>query len=128
MKKTDYLTDEELLLLIESAEQMDLPSAPGYLKETILSKAASKETHRKHELFFFGAKVITAAAAAIALLITMPDMAQNSPVPQSAQMYHRETAVRQKEDSLLWKFNQITNQFCSQMSDTADFIFYKEEN
>lgn len=128
MSENNYLTDKELQLLIETAEQEPMPAAPGYLKETILAKAARTETRPRRELFFFGAKVIAAAAAAIALLLTMPDAEQLNRISQTELASRQKVADYDKEDSVLWQFNQKTNQFCSLLSDTANFIFYKEEN
>ena len=128
MKTTDYLSDEELLLLMESVEKDMMLAAPGYLKENILAKTTGTNTGKRHELLFFGTKILVAAAAAIAMLITMPNTEQLSRISQTAQTARRESAAYEIEDSVLWKFNQKANQFCSQLSDSADFIFYKEEN
>lgn len=125
MKKTDYLTDIDLMQLIESVENNDLILAPDYLKDTILKKSALKRPVRQHELLFFSAKIITAAAASIALLFALPDFGQIEHYEQRLSI-RQEVAGSIEGDSVLRKFNQTANHFCSLLSDGTNYIFRKE--
>ncbi len=128
MKKPDYLTDEELIRLIDSVEADSLLQAPGYLKDSIVQKTIPKRpSHRQHELLFFGAKIVAAAAASIALLFIMPDGRRAGDFTRPGLLAQKETADYVREDSLLRKFNQRANAFCGMISDGANFIFEKEE-
>ena len=128
MKNPDYLTDEELQKLIASVESSDLLSAPGYLKDAIIQKAAPKRPRRQHELLLFSAKIITAAAASIALLFTMPDFEQMGNFPQRSIITAERPAENTGDDSFLRKFNQKANEFCSMISDGTNYFFQKEEH
>lgn len=127
MKELNYLTDDEVIQLIESVEKNEMIAAPDYLKNTILREAEKKKIPKQHELFFFSAKIVAAAAAAIALLIVLPSAEQFDRFSQTNVLVREEMVHDPNQDSLLRKFNQKTNQFCSMISDTTNFIFYKED-
>ena len=127
MKKPDYLTDGELIQLIHSVEEDPLLKAPAYLKDAIAQKTIPKRPHRQHELFFFSAKIVAAAAASIALLFLMPDQRAAGDFTRPGLTVREETADYVREDSFFRKFNQRTNAFCGMISDGADAIFQKEE-
>lgn len=126
MEKLNYLTEDELQQLIESVEEDTLMQAPGYLKDAILEKSIPKRIPRQHELLFFSAKIITAAAACIALLFILPD-GQQADVTQPGVLVREEAYDDNGEDSFFRKFNQKANQFCSIINDGTNLIFQKEE-
>ena len=127
MKELNYLSDEELMQLMESAEQNTLLQAPGYLKDAIVQKSVSRRPPRRHELLFFSAKIITAAAASIALLFIMPDERQAGDFTRQELLSRTEASDNAAEDSFFRKFNQRANQFCSMVYDGTNLIFQKEE-
>lgn len=137
MNELNYLSEEELMQLMESAEKNPVCKAPDYLKEQILRNAVKEPLSRpkpaissipkKQQLFAFSAKVVAAAAAAIALLIVMPTTSQLEQYSHNAALSRTQTATKQKEDSLLYKLNQKTNQFCFYLADTTNSIFIKED-
>lgn len=50
MKELNYLTDDEVMQLMESVENDSMISAPGYLKDNILQNL--KEPAKKDSLFW----------------------------------------------------------------------------
>lgn len=127
IQKPDYLTDDQLLHLIKSVETDGMHTAPGYLKDKILKKAAQTNNASRYELFIFSAKIIAAAAASIALLFTMPDLSQIKQTMPGNLLVQEESAGAFREDSFLRQFNRKTNKLCGIISDSANSIFQKEE-
>ena len=119
MNEWNYLSDAELHQLMEDVEKNTICKAPDYLKNQILKEAARQtRTNQKTSFLFFCAKIVTAAAASIALLFAMPKMTQSEEFLQKASTI--------QEDSFLNRINQKTNRFCSFLSDTTNSIFVKE--
>lgn len=127
MKELNYLTDDEVMQLMESVENDSMISAPGYLKDNILQnlKEPAKKETKKHEMLFFSTKIVAAAAAAIALLITMPKAEQFEQFSQNNVMVQQNMVHHPKKDSLFWKLNSKTNQLYENLSDSTNSIFYK---
>lgn len=68
-----YLSDEELLELIDNVEGKEMLHAPGHLKGNIMAKIRhDRHSARQRQVFMYRAKVLTAMAAALAVLILMP--------------------------------------------------------
>lgn len=77
--KWEYLSDEELEKLVNEIEEKPLCRAPEYLESMILNKAKTydRNVHRLSagmQLFIYGVKIMAAAAAAIAVILTVPMM------------------------------------------------------
>lgn len=84
MKQMDYMTDEELLALMEQVEQHELVSAPPGLAERVLQKIEQTDTggksgeqsgQRKH-FRLYCCKVVVAMAASIVLLFALPSLSK----------------------------------------------------
>ena len=118
MNEWNYLSETELQKLIQKSEESSVFQAPSYLEGQILNKAAvQKVSQRSASLWGFTLK-IAAAAASVALLFAMPELAQSEAYLQQA--------AEVQEEGFLQKINQKTNQFCSLLSDGANFIVRKE--
>lgn len=123
MNEKEYLSETELMELIEEVEKEPLSKAPGYLKEQILYKASKKESlSRQNAFFIFSAKVAAGAAAAIALLFLFPDLAHYDRLPNNTAVFYK------NEHSLMKGLNEKTDQFCNFITDTANSIFIKEDD
>lgn len=123
MNEKKYLSERELMELIASAEKEPLSKAPGYLKEQILSKASRQESFSRQNIFvIFCAKVITGAAASIALLLFLPDLTHYDRLPKNTAVFY------ENEHSLLKGLNEKTAQFCNFINDTANSVFLKEDD
>lgn len=69
-----YLTEEDLLKLIEHVETEEMLRAPRQLKGNVFAQIQSeKRAMKNRKVFVYRAKVLAAMAAALAVLIFMPD-------------------------------------------------------
>lgn len=69
-----YLTEEALAELIEHVETREMLHAPGHLKENVMEQLKRERRSAKNrQMFVYRAKVFVAMAAALTLLILMPD-------------------------------------------------------
>lgn len=122
MNEKNYLNETELTELIASIEKEPLSKAPGYLKEQILHKASERKPSSLQNTFLiFSVKVAVGAAAAIALLFSLPNM-------NHYDGFLKNTAILyENEHSLLEELNKKTDWFCNFITDTANSIFMKED-
>ena len=125
MNHLDYYNEDELKLLIESAEAHPVCRVPDYLKDQILRKATEQDTHTA-SLLSFATKVTAAAAAAIALLFAMPEARPDSFFTERPAA-ENDLTDRQQENTLLNQFSQKTRQLCDLWSETANTIMFKED-
>ena len=146
--RTDYLTEDELLALINEVEQKEMIAAPQYLEEKIVRKMRQQSqiveykdkisTNRK--LLTYSLKIMVAAAAAIAILIVVPTVEQGSYlntdtyVTQAREDTQKELAARKEEvekqrktSSVLETMNDATNAFCNQLFEGTNRLFQKED-
>ena len=76
---SDYLSDEELYELIGHVEEKEMLHAPAHLKDNVMAQIRRKRRIAgKRQVFAYRAKVLVAMAAALAVLILMPDDAARS--------------------------------------------------
>lgn len=69
----EYLSDEALEQLIAEVEAQPLIHPPKGLKNEILQTIRQKRKHRKDaQLFLYSIKVVAASAAALVILLTVP--------------------------------------------------------
>lgn len=69
-----YLTEEALAELIEHVETEEMLHAPSHLKGNVLEQLRrERRSAKKRQVFVYRAKVLVAMAAALAVLILMPD-------------------------------------------------------
>lgn len=98
-----YLSEEALAELIEQVETKEMLHAPVHLKDNVL-KQVRRENHnvKNRQLFVYRAKVLVAMAAALTLLILMPDdrmeSAESISVEQQADESLEQMAIRRQED------------------------------
>ena len=79
-----YLSDEELDELIGHVEEREMLHAPAHLKDNVIAQIRHKrQIAGKRQVFAYRAKVLAAMAAALAVLILMPDDA----VRRTGQMF-----------------------------------------
>ena len=146
--RTDYLSEEELLTLINEVEQKEMFKAPQYLEEKILNSVKRQDQiveykdkiSAKRKLMTYSLKVMVAAAAAIALLIVVPTVEQGSHlnsnfyVNQAIENTQKEIASqkeeavkKQEESSFLSSMNEATNAFCNNLFERTNGLFQKED-
>lgn len=134
MMKEEYLSEEELMVLIAKVEETEMVPAPFYLKESILEKAKkeSKELVRLEskqsaqiQFLSFSFKVALATAAAIAVLFIAPtEIKLVSNVPErSVQEATFTEKIVGKSNELCEFLNKFTNQIISK----EDYKYEKEK-
>mgnify|MGYP001136875310 FL=1 len=97
------LTEEALMELIRQVETEEMLHAPRQLKENIFnSLQRERRTAKKRQIFVYRAKVLVAMAAALTVLIFMPDdraeSVQKTPMRQEERGYLEEMAQQRQED------------------------------
>lgn len=97
------LTEEALMELIRQVETEEMLHAPKQLKENIFnSLQRERRTAKKRQIFVYRAKVLVAMAAALTVLIFMPDdraeSVQKTPMRQEERGYLEEIAQQRQED------------------------------
>ena len=96
------LTEEALMELIRQVETEEMLHAPRQLKENIFnSLQRERRTAKKRQIFVYRAKVLVAMAAALTVLIFMPDdraeSVQKTPMRQEERGYLEEMAQQRQE-------------------------------
>ena len=144
MRKEDiqeYLSDEALEALIRETEEGTMIKAPEYLEENILHKIEYKEkVSAKRKLLTYSMKVMVAAAAAIAFLVVVPTVEQQSrpnmetyvaeakeQVNKDLQEQKEKAKKRSEEQNFLQSVNDASSAFCNFITETTNGWFLKEE-
>lgn len=141
--KNSYLTDEQLQDLIAGVE-MDIHQAPEYLEQVILRKAEpvlvkesleivpirhaiidgkpiqTDKVSGKKQFQSYTIKIVAATAAALALLITMPNP-DNITLPQKTDISADNSGMAMKN------INKKTSDLCSFILEKTNQLFQKEE-
>ncbi|MBP3505771.1 MAG: hypothetical protein J6K43_05140 [Lachnospiraceae bacterium] len=109
-----YITDQELLNLIEDVEEHAMLKAPGYLKQQMLQEIRQMEQsqkttvvknvryHIRKQMILYEIKTISGIAAALIILFLMPISAQ------SQQNMTKEEYYAQQEQSATSGLNKVT--------------------
>lgn len=150
MRRTEYLSDQELEQLMAEASQGSL-APPEYLSRQIIETSRQqrrnlrrkKALSAKRQLLTYSMKVTLATAASLALLFFIPMVEESSRMtPEQLQAYRselqqeaieerenqRETQRKEmdKEGVLSW-LNDTTGNFCSMINEKTTSILIKED-
>lgn len=98
-----YLSEEELNALIRQVESQEMLRAPVHLKTEVMEQVRrEKRGAKKRQVFVYRAKVLAAMAAALTLLILMPDdrteSMGNMSIEQQADESLEKMAIRRQEE------------------------------
>lgn len=98
-----YLSEEALAELIGQVEAQEMLHAPAHLKHNVLEQIRQERRGtKKRQVFIYRAKVLTAMAAALTLLILMPDDSmegvESVSIEQQADESLEQTALRRQEE------------------------------
>ena len=98
-----YLSDEELNELIGHVEAQEMLHAPAHLKDNVIAQIRRERRNAKRrQIFSYRAKVLVAMAAALTILILMPDDGTesviNTVIEQRADESLEQMAMRRQED------------------------------
>lgn len=121
----DYLTDEALEKLISAVEAEPLLHPPKEFKQDLINQIRLKRKKSKEkQLLFYSIKVIAATAAALWLMIIMPEniLPEDGKRPVLIQERQDETVDGQMqrlpdEDSFNNRLNNRLNTYCSQLNE-----------
>ncbi|MCH5254554.1 MAG: hypothetical protein J1F41_06475 [Lachnospiraceae bacterium] len=121
----DYLTDEALEKLISAVEAEPLLHPPKEFKQDLINQIRLKRKKSKEkQLLFYSIKVIAATAAALWLMIIMPEniLPEDGRRPVLIQERQDETVDGQMqrlpdEDSFNNRLNNRLNTYCSQLNE-----------
>ncbi len=145
--KDTYLSDEELLQLMEQVETEELVEAPEYLAENIMKQVEKSQSkaqilsynreirepelqtkkkpprNKRKELVAYGFKVMLSAAASIAILLAIPAAQGGS---QTGALNSQNTQVVQEKDTdsrpvsnALSSINKATSSFCNLLNQSS---------
>ena len=98
-----YLSEEELNALIGQVESQEMLHAPVHLKDNVMAQVRrEKQNAKRRQIFSYRAKVLVAMAAALTILILMPDdgteSVMNTVMEQRADESLEQRAMRRQED------------------------------
>ena len=98
-----YLSEEELNALIRQVESQEMIHAPVHLKADVIEQIRrERRGAKKRQVFAYRAKVLVAMAAALTLLILMPDgrteSMGNMSIEQQAGESLEKMAIRHQEE------------------------------
>lgn len=125
-KEMKYLTDEELALFIESIENGTLLHPPRDFQSNVLQKVRQKKKHRKDmQLFSYSMKVVMATAAALIILLTVP---QNIYSQDTLQKYQVQSGKSSYNMDFFDKLNQRVNGCFSILNDKLNQLVTMEVN
>lgn len=98
-----YLSEEELNELIGRVEEQEMLRAPAHLKDNVMAQIRRERRNAKQrQIFSYRAKVLVAMAAALTILILMPDDGMesmgNTVMQQQADEFLEQMAMRRQED------------------------------
>ena len=98
-----YMSEEELNALIAQVETHEMLRAPVHLKADVIEQIRrERRGAKKRQVFAYRAKVLVAMAAALTLLILMPDdrteSVGNMSIEQQADESLEKMAIRRQEE------------------------------
>lgn len=107
--KNGYLSEDELMELISETEQDGIMKAPEYLETKVRSRISAE---KKHSFVLYSIKIMAAAAAAIILIVFMPEVVAK---PQRESLH------------VLEGINSRTSAICETINDTTEKMIIKED-
>lgn len=130
--KNEYLSDEELLRLIDEVEENAMLRAPAYLKQRILKEIQSAErmparqsvkkyqTNIRRQLLVYELKVAGLVAAAILMLFLLPVSAPEEPPAVPEESYGQGSGF-------LYHWNEASEKMLQCIDFTSSAILHPDE-
>lgn len=120
MKKNQYLSDVELERLIAITESEPMLHPPGEFKDDILGRVRRKRENRKNlRLFSYSVKVFAATAAALTLILILPENIRSEESFQKHMAW--EDRMQEEEEQtyngdFMYRLNEKMDNYCSQLN------------
>lgn len=126
-----YLSDEALEKLISETEAEPLLRPPKEFKNDIVGQIYRKRKHMKNvQLFSYSTKVIAAAAAAIAIVLFVPENIRSEEnIGSEQQRYWQERRDEVEEDykeNPVWQLNRKMNEYYDRLNDGLNQLIRME--
>lgn len=131
---TGYLSDEELERLIAVTEAEPLLHPPKELKSDILGQIRRKRKYAKNmQLFSYSMKVFAATAAALTVLLIVPENIRPEDTLSAHMMQDERQAAGQTEwlgsgENYMYELNEKMNDYCSQLNSRLNQLIRMEDN
>ena len=98
-----YLSEKELEELTRQVESQEMLRAPVHLKADVMEQIRrERSVAKKKQVYIYRAKVMAAMAAALTILILMPDdrtkIAENMPIERQSDESLEQMAIRHREE------------------------------
>ncbi|MCM1262932.1 MAG: hypothetical protein NC313_09435 [Butyrivibrio sp.] len=126
---TAYLSDEELQKLIADTESEPLLRPPKGFRDEILERIDRKRQYKKNmQLFSYSVKVIAATAAAVAVLLFVPDNIEPEKTAQDREKYLSEQQEREKSyvENPAWQLDRKINEYYDMLNDRLNQLLRME--
>ncbi len=126
----EYLSDEALERLISEIETEPLLQPPKEFKNDIVGRIRQKRKYMKNvQLFSYSTKVIAAAAAAIAIVLFVPENIRpetgRDTVSQQNSQENR-SEVENYEENSIWQLNKKMNEYYDRLNDGLNQLIRME--
>ncbi|MBD5493317.1 MAG: hypothetical protein HDR12_02755 [Lachnospiraceae bacterium] len=126
----DYLSDEALERLISEIETEPLLQPPKEFKNDIVGRIRQKRKYMKNvQLFSYSTKVILATAAAIAIVLFVPENIRSETDMNIEQQQHRQERQLENEgyeESPIWQLNRKMNEYYDKLNDGLNQLLRME--
>lgn len=126
---TAYLSDEELRKLIADTESDPLLRPPKRFKDEILERIDHKRKYKKNmQLFSYSVKVIAATAAAVAVLLFVPDNIGPEKTAHDREQYRLEQQEKEKSyvENPTWRLDRKINEYYDMLNDRLNQLLRME--
>lgn len=126
----DYLSDEALEKLISEIETESLLQPPKEFKNDIVRQIRQKRKYMKNvQLFSYSTKVIAAAAAAIAIVLFVPENIRpetDIDIAGQQQSQENRSEIEDYEESPIWQLNRKMNEYYDKLNDGLNQLLRME--
>ena len=128
-----YLSEEELEKLIAVTEAEPMLHPPGEFKSEILGRIRRKRKYTKNlRLFSYSVKVFAATAAALTIMLILPENIRPETVGHSAQEQILQEGQEQElpqifNGNLMYQLNEKMDDYCSQLNNRLNQLVGMED-
>lgn len=117
--KTDYLSDEALEKLIADVEKEPMLRPPVNFGDDVISRIQRKRKYKKNmQLFSYSMRVIAATAAALAIVLIVPDniSTEESRSPRYMSEWQLQEDKKPYDERFIYKLNKHMDEYVSMVN------------
>lgn len=131
MKNTgNYLSDEELERLIAITEAEPMLHPPREFKNEIIGRIHQKrKTAKNLQLFSYSMKVFAATAAALTIMLAVPDNIRSEEAEANRTMQERQAKEMAQiyNGNFMYRLNEKMDDYCSQLNNRLNQLVGMED-